>query len=167
MLYLLKIRLTSPLLGGASGQMEDGVPITRFFRCGRDGILIDTTHWNWAVRQGAKSLSLAVKPESIRMPESFVAPTLGLYPRKKRRLNGDVSIRRFECIPSGTVLSWHVELVPPEGEDQDPAAWDVGLLISYIGRWFGLSQWGRDHNFGRFELISLEPLDPHDPSSAG
>lgn len=166
MIYALKIRLTSQMLGNVNSHEK----VRRFERCRKSSDLQpDPVLWRWALAQAAQSLHLRVETDAIAIPPGIRAPTLSLYRRhfykdgkkgRKERVFED-----FECINVGAVLTIYLQVassLPGEPNKKVPSRADLENLFVFIGKFVGLSPWGSRFDYGRFDVVELKPLESLD-----
>ncbi len=167
-LYELKIKLTSPMLGGRVTHEN----IRRFERCPKsDNLLPDAKLWCWALEEAWKSLHRPVEPACVMVPPAIRAPRLDLYRRKHRRMRKRKGTQvlehvyeEFECINAGVVLTIpiHVSEKNAGKPAKAPSRLDLELGFKYVGLYLGLSPWGREYAFGRFDVVHVLEMSPED-----
>lgn len=156
MLLSVKIRLTRPLLG----ERRYGDNVRRFKKT-RDGkIDIDPAHWNWAFSQAASSLHLAVDYSALSPALGLVTPSLVLYNRRftarkeGKEINGS---EMHEAVSAGTLISFELAVLECLGKKEPaPSQEQTAEMLSFVGSFVGISQWGNKFGYGRFDLESLD-----------
>ncbi len=166
MLHDLKIRLTSPILGDIQPPAPSATSIFRLRRGTKNGIVNDVGLWHYALGEAVKSLRLeTLHPDCIRMPDEYRAPSLGIYNRRYQHpVLKHKWAQQFEAISSGAVITIPIEILANQSTGEMPSEDEVRLAFSWVGKWIGVTQWGHEFNFGRFNLISLLPTPQHVPS---
>lgn len=135
--------------------IENGIRTMR--RGDQDGILLDMQGLVWAVEEGSRSLNVRCPRECVRFQPEIRPPSLTIYHRKtKHRLSGKTIELKHECVPSGTVVTMEIEILNPQ-EGQPLEAKNVARVLAWVGKWIGISQYGRDMDYGRFEVEELLP----------
>ena len=170
MLYNLKIKLTSKMLGDQ--RTRDN--IRRFDRPAalQGDIRMDIPRWHWAIREAFSSLQLdEVDHRKILMEHRLKSPRVDLYVRKwtqeNKRTGAKENCREmFENIREGAELTLQVLVT----DELSPEELDVGLraptpeeltkVFSVIGELVGISPWGNNFGYGRFTVLSLTATQP-------
>lgn len=143
MIILIKIRLTSPILGE---NRKDPRGIRTFKKRSGGDIAVDRRHWNEQFEVAKGILKLPVSNSHIILPDKYLSPTLHLY---RRRFSG-TQTELFESVRTGTVLTF--ELATREDQPNCPTIDHIEKMLVVIGEHLGLSQWGSKFGFGRFEV---------------
>lgn len=154
MLYDVAIRLTSPLLG----EVRHPDQVRRFARTREQDIRIHSAHWNWAFREAASSLHLDVDAGLLRAPEGIRCPMVVLYNRHYTTRRNNRAVREnemFEAVRENTVLSFELVVLKPATPANIPSEEQVQQMLSFIGKFVGISQWGNDFGYGRFTVDKL------------
>lgn len=152
MLVTAKIKLQSPFLGHQ--RTRDKV---RVFRKTPEGhITFDHAQWNFVVSEAVHHLGLDVNVDAVRVPQSYVAPRLDMYVRRWVDNSGAHS-ERFECIKTGTVITFQILLMhkSEESEERGPDIDEIKDILQFIGQWIGMSPWGSKFNYGRFNVLEV------------
>lgn len=167
MLYALKIKLTSQMLGGTVTHEK----IRRFDRRRKSSDLaLDAVQWRWVIEQAANSLRLPVRTDAIAIPPGIQAPSFAIYRRHFWR-NGTQGKRErvfedFECINVGAVLTIYLQVADAlPGKSQGrrtPTKADVENIFVFAGQFIGLSPWGSNYDYGRFNVLELRTLESID-----
>jgi hypothetical protein len=163
------VRLTTPLL---ASRPTRGTPPRREFdkiptKPG-EPVRIKTyvERWNWAFLEARDALGFLDASVATIIPTAY-------YEVKKtstynRTYNGSRETDSFESITSGTVLQWHFTLsqhLPPHAEDSErftrPATEEeFDAMLAHIGEHLGMSHWGHDYLFGRFNIHTPPNNEP-------
>jgi len=157
MIILIKIRLTSPILGE---NRLDSRGVRKFKKRSGGDILIDKRHWNEQLDTAKGILKLPVNNSCVIIPDKYVSPTLHLY---RRRFSG-TKIELFESIRTGTVLTF--ELATREDQPNCPTLDQIEKMLVVIGEHLGLSQWGSKFGFGRFKVQTCLQKNVNLPSES-
>lgn len=163
MMYELKIRLTSQMLGDVRTHEK----VRRFERCRRSSDLQpDAVMWRWALKEAKESLRLNVHTDCIMIPPAIRAPRLDLYKRKYRKPGKrEMTFEEFEAINIGAILTITLQVNSADPKKKDavsPGRLELEQLFRFIGKFIGLSPWGNKFDFGRFEVLSVTPLENED-----
>jgi hypothetical protein len=178
MLVRFTFQLTSPALGHDSQTLMEAPAGRSIFRFPRRKEMwqIDAAWWAWLLAEAASSLQLPLVLECVQPPKQLALPSLHLYfrnksaapPKGKRSLTAVRDKAEHECLRGGTRLTCDFEinvnvspLVARTGR-RAPTLQDVRKLFEYIGHYMGISPFGAHLGYGRFKVISLEPLTPHE-----
>lgn len=164
MIYRLRIRLTSQMLGARSSQ--NGMrTFDRHPSKGSDWMDFSAKLWRWAVQEAVEGLHLKqVQPDCIQPPQGYLAPHTTPFARQfKRGENKERDV--FEAIRAGTVLTLRFAVTaPPPGalaHLRKPDAEELEQIFKYIGEFLGISPWGNKFGFGRYVIEDLsDDLDP-------
>jgi hypothetical protein len=162
MLYTLKVKLDSPILGN----LEDGSGVKRFGKTA-DGEFIHFSNdiFKWAVEE---SLSL-LRLDNVISSEYFVEvlpvrrPTLVLYNRKyKDKISEKFKVSSHEAVRAGATITLDILVLAKlpktfnNANLRAPSTKEIKTVIATIGKFFGISPWGsHTGKFGRFELIEF------------
>jgi hypothetical protein len=163
MILLAEIKLTSPILGNLRQPMEGGGQIKRLDRDGSGNIVTRREHWQWAVKEAMETLQLPDIIDQVCLPEllPISAPSTGLHNRHYRK-TGKLKTESFESVRKGAVLTIGMVYHTPAEKSlhkKKPEMSEIELILSYIGQFVGISQWGSQHGYGRFELLNLRSAD--------
>jgi len=145
----VKLKLITNFLGG--GSRKSGV--RQLKRTSDNRIAIDENDWRSDISEAAESLGLDFNTTSIKFE-------LGFDPVKVctlRRTYNKVNVEMFEGIPSGTNLS--IFLYADKREENCPSLKDIKKVIEVFGKFFGISQFGKKFQCGRFEVKEINLLD--------
>jgi len=165
MLLCVKIKLKKPFLGNCRTTDK----IRRFDRSKafKHNIQVDMLRWNWTIEEAISALELDLDPSSIRVNPTYSAPKIELFVRRWRDgKSGKQREEMFEAIKAGAVLSFEVLVInnkEPEGSNADdtfkkPTIKDLYKILTLVGEILGLSPWGSKFGYGRFEVLSIEPV---------
>ena len=119
--------------------------------------------WEWAFLEARDSIGCARASVACITPATvFTTKLTSTYTREfKRGSDGMRQTERFECVPSNAVLRWEWSLassLPPHVEigelrSDPPSEEEFDSMLVFIGRMLGMSEWGNQYGFGRFEVI--------------
>lgn len=159
-LYELKLKLTSSWLG--SQRTRENV---RRFRRDKDGkIAVDLAQWSWTFSQAAQALHLDnIETDTIRPQANIDPPSLVLY-RRNYSHGGKQQSEMFEAMRENTVITFNVLVtnVPITNRDKEnkvsPDEDSLKKILEFTGSFLGLSPWGGNYGYGRFELEKLTKL---------
>lgn len=160
MIYTIKIKLESPLLGNTA----DGTKIKRFERAkDQDKIMLSSDVFQWAVNEslGLLRLDQVVNQDYFVEILPMQRPALSLYNRNyKDKISGKPKSSQYECIRSGAVITFDVLVLGnlPKSVNslslRRPTDKEIEFVFSTIGKFFSLSPWGcATGKYGRFELL--------------
>jgi hypothetical protein len=154
-LYNLKIKLTSVWLGNQRTREN-----VRRFRRDRDGkIAVDLAQWNWTFQQAADALHMDdIDTDTIRPQVNIDPPSLVLYRRNYTHKNKQ-QCEMFEALRENCVLNIQVLVTTSDKQDKFPP--DLARLSNifrFTGMLLGLSPWGGQYGYGRFDVEDLTPL---------
>jgi hypothetical protein len=129
----------------------------------------DPVQWRWALKQAAETLRLDVATTAIAVPPGIQAPTLVLYRRHYYRDGKGGKRERafedFESINTGAVLTIYLQVassLPGKPNVKTPTKADVENIFIFIGHFIGLSPWGSNYDYGRFNVLELKALESID-----
>jgi hypothetical protein len=151
-LYTLKLKLTSSWLG--SQRTKENV---RRFRRDRDGKLaVDLPQWSWTFKQATEALRMFdIDSDTIRPQMNIDPPKLVLY-RRKYTHNNKQQCEMFEAMRENCVLT--IQVLVTATDKQDKFAPDLARLrdiFKFIGMFLGLSPWGGQYGYGRFDVEEI------------
>lgn len=157
----LKLRLTSPILGGIKDHR--GI-MTLPLETTTDGItwfIPPQEQWHWALREGLRlSGKDADSADYISLPRRIKAPTIRPFYRAKSKLEKFRKIE-YQSFQKGSIVQFDVAVLSEiNPEDVDPnipsppliEQNDVIKTFEIIGDLIGLSPWGNRYGFGRFTI---------------
>ena len=145
----VKLKLITNFLGGGSRKCG----VRQLKRTSDNRIAIDENEWRSDISESAESLGLKLDVKSIRFE-------LGFDPIKVctlRRTYNKVNVEMFEGIPSGTTIS--IFLYADKRMDNCPSLEDIRKVMDVFGKFFGISQFGKKFQCGRFEVKEINLLD--------
>ena len=159
-LYETKLRLTSSWLGNQ--RTREGV---RRFRRDKDNKLqVDLAQWSWTFKQAAEALHMdCVDTDTIRPQANIDPPKLVLY-RRNYTHNNKQQFEMFEAMRENTVITLKilVTAVPIVGVNKDfrfsPDEARLSDILKFSGSLLGLSPWGNQYGYGRFEIEELKAV---------
>jgi hypothetical protein len=154
-LYNLKIKLTSVWLGNQRTREN-----VRRFRRDRDGkIAVDLAQWNWTFQQAADALHMDdIDTDTIRPQVNIDPPALVLYRRNYTHKNKQ-QCEMFEALRENCILNIQVLVTATDKQNKFPP--DLARLngiFRFTGVFLGLSPWGGQYGYGRFDVDDLTPL---------
>lgn len=154
-LYDLKIKLTSVWLGNQRTREN-----VRRFRRDSDGKLaVDLAQWSWTFQQAAEALHMDdIDTDTIRPQMNIDPPTLVLYRRKYTHKNKQQS-EMFEALRENLVLTIKILVTTTEKSDKySPDEARLRDIFRFTGMFLGLSPWGGQYGYGRFDVVELKPI---------
>lgn len=158
MLHSVTLKLTRPLLGDKRTSSN----IRRFQRDESDACIeLEPSFWFWTVRQAVLALSLnSVDESTIGVPGSVKTPALALYAHGYYGRDGRRREDRFECVRSGTHLTFEILLTESLEKDgrRAPTLEEFTSILKFVGKYLGISPWGSKFDFGRYELLDLQTV---------
>lgn len=154
-LYNLKIKLTSSWLGNQRTREN-----VRRFRRDREGkIAVDLSHWGWTFKQAAEALHMDnIDTDTIRPQMNIDPPKLVLY-RRNYTHNNKQQFEMFEAMRENTVLNIKILVTGVDKNSLYPP--DEARLLDifkFTGAFLGLSPWGGQYGYGRFDVESLSTI---------
>lgn len=164
MLITRNVKLLSPLLARRMNPKAEPRARREFDRQpGPDGTIslpMDIDRWNWAFLEARDALGYDDVATAAIIPVTrYCVKSTSNYPRRFRR--GMEECREdFESLKSGQVLSWTFTLSKhcPPGCDGNgrftraPDEEEFDKMLSHIGEYLGMSEWGHAYLYGRFTL---------------
>lgn len=156
MLLAVRIRLLSPILGDQYSSER------RRFRRVAPGLLDGRTDiWQWAFRTAFTSLRIQADTGTIRLPAVVAEPTTYTHFKhsaESRHVENTRRDEKFEAIRVGTVLTLNFVLTPvSQGVSRVVSVEEFTHALSFIGQFLGVSHWGNDMDYGRFEVVDITP----------
>ena len=159
-LYEIKIRLTAPWLGHQKTRSN----VRRFHRGKDGGLAVDLSQWNWTFKQASQALHMdGVDTDTIRPEVNITLPSLVLYRRSYTHNNKKME-EMFEAMRENTVITFNVlvtdgtqvknvkDIVKPIGKEE------LEKILAFTGKFLGLSPWGGNYGYGRFDIVSVTQL---------
>ncbi len=157
MLYEIKIRLKSPVVGDTWDHKRQMFVFPR--EDGAWALDISTKHvWGGLLENAIESLSSPVDPEVIRWPSAILLPKMHLltvYPKDKRQRPCN-----HEAIPKNVVLTFTIMIRNTDGERELPHPTEKQLhdIFRFIGAYEGISPFGSSKGYGLFAVQSIRPV---------
>lgn len=154
-LYNLKIKLTASWLGNQRTREN-----VRRFRRDRDGkIAIDLSQWGWTFKQAAEALHMVdIDTDTIRPEMNIDPPKLVLYRRNYTHKNKQ-QFEMFEAMRENTVLNIKILVTRTDKETLlAPDSARLRDIFKFTGMFLGLSPWGGQYGYGRFDVEELTPI---------
>lgn len=182
MLIERRIVLDSPILAAAMNNRA--TPPRREFRksavANGDGKTIvripaNMERWQWAFLEARDALGLHDVAVSAIIPKThYDVGFTSTYNRRFRRGEGGQQVREaFESISAGRVVTWQFTLassVPPGHGDRfirPPTEQEFDAMLSHIGEYLGMSEWGQTYGYGRFRIQKFNDEKAKIPDRAG
>jgi hypothetical protein len=154
-LYNLKIKLTASWLGNQRTREN----VRRFRRDSDSKLAVDLAQWGWTFKQAAEALHMDdIDTDTIRPQMNIDPPKLVLY-RRNYTNKGKQQFEMFEAIRENTVLN--IKILVTRTDKETLFAPDVARLsdiFRFTGMFLGLSPWGGQYGYGRFDVEELIPL---------
>ena len=144
MLAEVKIKLTTNFLGG--GQRKNGIRTIK--RTSENQVAINEQEWLSDFSEVAASLGIVFDPKSVKLECGFDATT-----RTLRRTYNKVNVEMFEGIPAGTRLSLFIYI--DQRHDNCLDIKQLHQIMIVIGKFFGISQFGKKFHCGRFKVHDI------------
>ena len=137
--FEVRVRLTTNFLG--SGPRKNGV--RKLLRNKQGLILLPVSDLNKDIDKIRENLSLNTDHQ-ITLQEDLDPPRINIL----RRVYNKVRVERIEGIESKTYLSIYCHC-------EEDYVNELTILFKELGKKYGISQWGRKFNCGRFKLVSI------------
>lgn len=159
-LYELKLRLASPWLGNQRTREA----VRRFRRDDLGKIAIDLPQWNWTFKQAALALHMDnIDTDTIRPQANIDPPKFVLYRRNYTHNNKQCN-EMFEAMRENSVVTFNMLVTnvahgssAPAGKSP-PNAEQLTAILKFTGEFLGLSPWGGNYGYGRFNVESLKAV---------
>lgn len=160
----LRVKLTSPMLGA-----QVSADRIRKMDCPPEfngNIRVDIPRWHWAIQEAATALHLdEVDIHAIRLEKSYKCPTLVIH-RRDFKKGSEKKMEMFESIRKGAELTFNMLLVQspdPTGprtsiKRRPPTIEELGSIFQLIGDTLGISPWGAQYGYGRFDVLSVREV---------
>lgn len=140
-------------MGAKQQRLDDSNIIFQIERAELDGMAVDMNWWVHCFKEAQKALNIAeLQMEHVKFPLSLQIPTTRQF--NYRWFNNKTKAhraRRFESIPSGCVMTVPMVITQP-GLTPDAVELLMARIFRWWGQWMGISDWGRDFGFGRFDV---------------
>ncbi len=149
MLLEVKLRLTSPFLGS---KPPDDASIRRLVKNGK-GIMFPVDTFKQDVLTAISVTGVDAHPQAIYAPIGFTSPSLHLY----RRTYSAFKVDLFESIRTGTILT--LEMGIDTGLKPAMSVDAFNTIMAWIGEQKGISQFGSKFGFGKFRVVTLQPVN--------
>ena len=146
MLLTVKIRLTRPYLGELK---PDNRGVRRFKRF-NNGVHVNTAFWQSQLQLAARNIHADVDAKTIQPPREIFPASIHLY----RRIFSQVRMELFESFRKGTVLT--MDFIVREDLPKCPNPDQFKTMLSFVGEYLGLSQFGSAFGFGLFIVENVE-----------
>jgi len=119
-------------------------------------ISIDENEWRSDLSEAAKSLGIEANMKCIKFEEGFYAEKTCTL----RRTYNKVNVEMFEGIPAPSILDIYMFMDERVGEDMTLDNLKKSLTV--FGKFFGISQFGKKFQCGRFDVLELKVLNKDD-----
>lgn len=163
MLYELRIKLTTPMLGDQTTRDNlrkfDTPPVFN------GDIRLSIPRWHWAVSEAAKQADLEhVDARRIMLDHRLRRPSMELYNRswfEERRGKSVRCSEMFESIRAGAELTLGfliTDVADPSGDVdklKTPSLGELTVLMQTVGSYIGISPWGSSFGYGRFDVMHI------------
>lgn len=159
MIFELQIRIQTPWLGDI--RTHENIRRFRRYRNTSD-LEPDPLLWRWALRQAAESLQIDIHADTICVPAWIRSPSLRRYERSFRKGGvGKERVEYFECIDKGAVITLYLQVhsdLHGQPNAKPPTRLQLQQLFKFIGTFIGLSPFGRQFDYGRFDVLSVKAI---------
>lgn len=172
MLLTCRLKMRTHLLGVRIHPLGGGLSIKRFDRNDEGSLKTPLAIWDWALREAFSNLRWrdSVDWSAIRPHPVFHADVLSIHNRSYYRDN----VRRsedYEAVDPGQIVTQHLLLTDaPENISHRrgsgtriPTMEETTEVLKFIGSVCGVSPWGNRYGYGRFDLLSVEPVIISEP----
>ena len=171
MLLLCRLRMRSHLLGIRIHQVGRQSFIRRFERTDDQKLKTPLPIWDWALRETFSNMGWRDKIDwsAVRPHPVFRADALSIHNRSYFK-NEKKKSEDFESVEPGQVIVQPMLLT--DGPDNIsarkrngarlPAVGELGAVLDLIGQWCGISPWGNRYGYGRFDVVSVDPITVSD-----
>jgi hypothetical protein len=174
MLITRRLKLVSPLLAGKRNNDKSDpkcefvkLPIPKGEPEDRVYLMTPLARWNWAFLEARDALSLEDVAVSAIIPcRWYSAKRTSTYIRRYRRGHQQTQTK-YESLSSGQVIETRFTLskhIPPGTDgggrfNRAPDEEEFDQMLTHIGEYLGMSEWGNDYLYGRFEIKTHEAND--------
>ena len=152
MILEVSIELTTNYLGG--GPRKNGVRTLR--RSADNRLAINEKEWKEDLKTAAKELKIKVDIESISLEPGLDFPEVNVLRRVYNKTNVDL----FEGVSAGNSLSFCMRV--DEDVNGSPTVEEISKLFAVVGKFIGISQFGKKFHCGRFKVTSVNILGEED-----
>jgi hypothetical protein len=146
MLLDLRIKLSKPWL---AAQPPDHRGIRRFKMNG-DLVFVHTDYWKEQLRIAAMQLHYPIDVNTLYPPQGIRPASIHLF----RRIFSKRRQELFESFRTGTVLTF--DFMVREDQSRCPDTEQFRNMLSFVGEYLGLSQFGSKFGFGRFQVLDIK-----------
>jgi hypothetical protein len=150
MIFEADIQFTSNFLGGLK---KDNRGVRSMIRTPSGLIYLEEEEWRAWFKKAATYLKIDIDTGSIILPEGFESNSTSLL----RRVFNKVKVDLFEGIERGNSIT--IQFLIEESSDKHPSLDDMEKMLDVIGKFYGISQFGKKFHCGRFKLQSLTLKD--------
>jgi hypothetical protein len=154
--HMLRIKLTSPLLGDRPCPPDDKSPETVFrFNLRGNALVLPVADMSTAFEDAAEQMGVAfpARPSVVLFPSLITCPRLNFFTRSWRLRTGERGRVVHECISANAQVSIPVVV---RGSAQDD---ELLRVFKLLGEYFGLMGYGTEKGFGRFSVVEFTPYD--------
>ena len=151
MIYNIKITFTTNFLGGGGRDKKTSV---RSLKRTHDGLVeFHDKEVRDSIELAKAQLGLSFDISKFKIPNGFEAKdNISVLKRVYNKVNIDL----FEGIRRGKSVD--IQMLYNDNPDASPSAGDIKKLLSVLGKFHGISQWGRKFNCGRFKVNQVKIL---------
>lgn len=151
MIYRARICFITNFLGGGP---RDKTSSVRSLKKTFDGeVEINSGEFLNKLELANKQIKAKVDISKFKIPEGFNAEGKeSVIRRPYNRVNIDF----FEGIVKGSKV--YIDLMYDAGIDDSPSIETVSKILSVVGKFHGISQWGSKFNCGRFKILNIEKV---------
>ena len=152
MILEINIELTTNFLG--SGPRINGVRTLK--RSPDNRIAINEKEWREDLARAARDLDLNVNMESLALEPGFEFPEINVLRRVYNKTNVDL----FEGVSAGNKLNIYAML--DESIERHPKLDELTKMFEIVGKFIGISQFGKKFHCGRFKVLTVAKLGKDD-----
>lgn len=147
MIINVTIRLTSPFLGSSK---PDASGVRQIIKSENNNPTLFIKRFCNLCKKYANELGyIDYKHNSINVPNYIkVSSQEEIYQKNIKDANGNVKEEKFKCYPVGTMMELECYIDSKKIETEKALK-----IIELIGKYDGISQFGIQKNFGRFDII--------------
>lgn len=157
-LYTVKLKLTSPILGVVRNHK---VKYRTLMRNSSERVVIPQPHWHWGVFEALTTMrkNNEIYADCFRDLLAFSPPATHAYERKAGK-----NKEMFEAIRTGVVITTQLLVtdISPEEKSRPfsvrkrpPDKEDIESVLRYNGAFVGITQWGYKFGYGRFRPVEV------------
>ena len=124
----------------------------------------DLRRWQWAFLEARDACNLLEVATASIIPLPFYETKKTSTYTRHFKYEGRPAVDKFESIQAGHIVTWSFTLTntPPPGCDgngrfvRSPSIAELDQMLTYVGEFLGMSEWGHAYLFGTFALQSEE-----------